>query len=107
MERHFTGESYVEYIGRWWISAQGGAARHYMRVATGEDDDLTGFERDWLTADKASKAAASCHHMIGNQMIGTGQDFRQDRMPVRRSDCPRILRHNIEERRAGQPHRSQ
>jgi hypothetical protein len=40
-----------------------------MRIAIGEDDDLTGFERDRLPADKAGKAAARCYHMIGNPVL--------------------------------------
>src|SRR5258707_14913411 len=74
MERHLAGEGDVEQIGRGWIRARGGAARHDVRIGPGEDDDLTGFERDRLASDDAGKAGTSRHHMIGNQMVGTGED---------------------------------
>jgi hypothetical protein len=71
-----TGKGYVEHIGRRWISAHCGAARHYVRIATSEDDDLTGFQRNWFAVDNARKTATGRHYMIGNQMVRAREDLR-------------------------------
>ena len=78
-----------------------------MRIAFGEDDDFAGFDRDRLFADDIGEAPTFGDHMIGDQMLGTRQDLRQDHLPRRRFGDPRCLGHDVKERRAGEPDRSQ
>jgi hypothetical protein len=75
-----------------------------VRLAVGEHNDLAGFERDGLAADGGGKASAGRNDVIRNQMIGAGQDFRQDPLARRRADGPGVLGHDLEEDRAGEAH---
>jgi hypothetical protein len=75
-----------------------------MRLAIGEDNNFTCFERDRLPASGRGKATARCHDMIGNQMIGARQDLRQDQLSWRRCNGPWFLGRDFEEYCAGQPH---
>jgi hypothetical protein len=78
-----------------------------MLVALGEDDHLVGFDRNRLLADEVGKAATFGDHMISDQMPGAGEDLRQDLLARRLLGDPRGLGHDVEERGAGEPDRSQ
>ena len=106
-ERQLAGSGSVERARCDGIGAHAGTARHDMRIAFGEDDDFAGFDRDRLFADDIGEAPAFGDHMIGDQMLGTRQDLRQDHLPRRLLGDPRRLGHDVKERRAGQPYRSQ
>lgn len=48
-----------------------------MRIAARIDDDLAGFERQRFPVQHGGEAAALGHHVIGDQVAGTGQDLPQ------------------------------
>jgi hypothetical protein len=73
-----------------------------MRLAAGEHDDLPGLEGDSASADCGGKAPAARDDVIGNQMIGAGQDLWQDLLACRRAEGPRRLGCDLKEDRAGQ-----
>src|SRR5262245_9232602 len=93
--------------GRFGIGAHARTARQDMLVALGEDDDLTRLDRDRLFADEVGEAAAFGDHVIRDQMPGARQDLRQDLLAWRLLGDPRGLGHDVEERGAGKPDRSQ
>jgi hypothetical protein len=78
-----------------------------MRIAFGEDDDLTGLDRDRLFADNIGEAATFGNHMISDQMLGPRQDLRQDHLLRRRLSDPWCPGHDVKECRTSQPDRFQ
>ncbi len=78
VEGKVTGLGNVDHIRSRRIRAQAGAARHHVRVGVGEHHDFTRLERYRLPAVEAGKATTSGHNMIGDEMIGAGEDSRQD-----------------------------
>src|SRR6185437_17108278 len=98
------GTRFIQAFRVWQFGPPARIARHDMGVAAREDDDLSGFDRNWLPADDAAEAAPFRNHMIGNEMPRAGQQFRQDRPWRRLLRRPWPPGNDIEERRPGQAH---
>lgn len=78
-----------------------------MRIASGEDDDFAGLDRDGLLADDIPEAPPLSYDVIRDQVLGAGQDLRQDHVPRRRVGDPGLPADEVEEHRAREPHRFQ
>jgi hypothetical protein len=75
-----------------------------VRVASGEDDDFAGFDRNRLFANDICEAPTFREDMIRDQMLGAGEDLRQQHFPRYRLGNPRRLSHDVEEGRPGEPY---
>jgi hypothetical protein len=98
------GVGNLDQVGARRLGAHSCAARHHVRVGVGEHDDLAGLDRHGLPAIEACEAATRCYDVISDQVIGPGQDSRQDQLTRRRMDRPGVLCGDVEIRSASQPH---
>ena len=103
-ERQRSGGGGVELGLRHRLGAHAGRARHDVRIALGEDDDLAFLEPHGLLAEHGRVAAAFGDHVIGDQVTGARQHLGQHHLTRRLLGNPRGRGDDVEERRAGEPY---